>query len=491
MTNTDVQLPQSPERPPGNYARDAEYDEFVIERDVRVPMRDGVHLVVDIYRPKTEEPLPALLAFAIYNKEIQGPDVTAVIPPQPSWSTRVVRARRRPETPGSSPPVATSTSSACRVASARRTAAARASATPTTSSSGSPQQPWCDGQVGMVGVSGFGAEQMHVARQRPPHLKAIFPFDPRGAYGTLGGFRDEYPGGVVHLFRYLVGHFGVFHQDSGAPGELPPESERCGRRRWHDDDYQLYPHVYNVVVDEGPAHAGLLRVLINPYVSRGRVERSRKQFDREHRHPRLHRIRLVRLHVQDPPPGRAELLATTSRALPKKLLFAGPAHLERPFHGLHGEILRWYDHWLKGLDTGVLDEPPVRYWLMGANRGSTRAGLAAARRRSWTKFYLESWERLRTDPSRPAQSSDDRIPPDTFVQMPLTQTQRLNRLRYLSTAAPGRSEVVGPSALKLFASIDQDDTNWIAVLSDVGPDPSVQTVRDGERKVPEDLPEAS
>src|SRR5882762_4629825 len=52
---------------------------------------------------------------------------------------------------------------------------------------------------------------------------------------------------------------------------------------------------------------------------------------------------------------------------PKKLLFTGPAHLERPFHQYHDEIIRWYDHWLKGQDTGIMDEPPVRYWLMGAN----------------------------------------------------------------------------------------------------------------------------
>ena len=32
---------------------------------------------------------------------------------------------------------------------------------------------------------------------------------------------------------------------------------------------------------------------------------------------------------------------------PKKLLFTGPAHLERPFHQYHDEIIRWYDHWLK------------------------------------------------------------------------------------------------------------------------------------------------
>src|SRR6516225_11653070 len=44
-------------------------------------------------------------------------------------------------------------------------------------------QLWCDGNVGMVGISGFGAEQLMAAKLNPSHLKAIFPFDPRGAYG--------------------------------------------------------------------------------------------------------------------------------------------------------------------------------------------------------------------------------------------------------------------------------------------------------------------
>jgi len=49
--------------------------------------------------------------------------------------------------------------------------------------------------------------------------------------------------------------------------------------------------------------------------------------------------------------------------------------------------------------------------------------------------------------------------------------------------------VVGPSALTLFAAIDQDDTNWIIALKDVGPDVSVRTVREGEREIPDDLPQ--
>ena len=59
-------------------------------------------------------------------------------------------------------------------------------------------------------------------------------------------------------------------------------------------------------------------------------------------------------------------------------MFPGPAHLERPFHSFHGEILRWHDHWLKGLDTGIMNEPPVKYWVMGANEWRTARRLAAA-----------------------------------------------------------------------------------------------------------------
>ena len=120
---------------------------------------------------------------------------------------------------------------------------------------------------------------------------------------------------------------------------------------------------------------------------------------------------------------------------PKKLLFTGPAHLERPFHGLHGEMLRWYDHWLKGIDTGVMDEPPVRYWVMGANEWRTADGLAAAGGR--VDEALSDQLGASAHPSRSLPSSvDDLVPPDTFAQMPLTHTNRVQKLRYLSEPLP-------------------------------------------------------
>ena len=478
-------LTGSPERPPAAYNRPPQYAGMVAERDVMVPMRDGVRLCVDIFRPDTDEPLPALLAFAIYNKDLQAPEVAGTVPPQPSWSSAWCGPQEAGDTK-----FLVSRGYVHVIGMPRGVGKAEGGGSREWDSYDLIEwiaaQPWCDGAVGMVGISGFGAEQVHVARQRPPHLKAIFPFDPRGAYGTLGGFREEYPGGVLHLFRYLVGHFGVFHQNKGQPGELTAEREELWRAALANPDYKLHPHLYNIVTMKGQHMPALFDVLIDPYEAPGVTDASEAA------------IRNIdvpvytgsgwygytyKTHLQ----GAQTYWQHLPPEVPKKMLFLGPAHLERPFHGLHSEILRWYDHWLKGLDTGVLDEPPVRFWVTGANTWRTAPNWPVPGT-VWTPLYLDSWERLRTDPFVPA-SADDRIPPDTFAQMPLSQTRKVSGLRFLSPPLAEDLTIAGPAALKLFAAIDKTDTNWIVTLSDVGPDPSVQTVREGERDVPGSLPE--
>jgi uncharacterized protein len=58
-----------------------------IEKNVRIPMRDGIHLAADIYRPPAPGKVPALLALSPYGKELQAPALT--LPPQarpsPLW----------------------------------------------------------------------------------------------------------------------------------------------------------------------------------------------------------------------------------------------------------------------------------------------------------------------------------------------------------------------------------------------------------------------
>jgi putative CocE/NonD family hydrolase len=173
--------------------------------------------------------------------------------------------------------------------------------------------------------------------------------------------------------------------------------------------------------------------------------------------------------------------------VPKKLLFTGPAHLERPFHSFHDEILRWYDYWLKGIDTGIMNEPPVKVWVMGANQWRYGDDWPLPETQ-WTKYYLHSWERLRREPFTPS-AHEAYEEPDGFIQMPPTQTNTIQRLRYMTDPLPEDTLMIGPSALYLNAAIDQEDTNWIVILKDIGPDVSVRTVREGERQVSADLPE--
>ncbi len=86
MIDTKTLALSSSEAPPIDYDRPPTYHGMVRETDVYVPMRDGVKICVDIYRPETTEKLPVLLAFAIYNKDFQGPDVAKDLPPQPAWT---------------------------------------------------------------------------------------------------------------------------------------------------------------------------------------------------------------------------------------------------------------------------------------------------------------------------------------------------------------------------------------------------------------------
>jgi predicted acyl esterase len=469
--------------PPTDYDRPPSYRRMTREIDIYVPMRDGVRLCVDIYRPDTDEKLPALLAFAIYNKDFQGPDVARELPPQPAWTplwtgpleagdTHYLVSRGYVHVIGSPRGIGKSEGGGSREWDSYDLIEWIAA------------QPWCDGNVGMVGISGFGTEQFHAAKQQPPHLKAIFPFDPRGAYGVLGSFREEYPGGVLHLFRYLVGHFSAIHQHKGPPGALSEPKETYWRQAMANPDYRMYPNVLNLLAQKGQHMPPIFDLFIDPYDKQEVVERAEAG---------LAKIKVpfytgsgwygytYKTHLN----GAQNYFANVDA--PKKLMFTGPAHLERPFRSFHQEMLKWYDHWLKGIDTGVLREPPVKFWVMGENRWRYADGWPPPDTQ-WTKLYLKSWERLSAEPFV-AGSVDQFSPPDAFVQMPPTQTGVIQKLRYLTDPLPDDVLVAGPIVLNLFAEIDQDDTNWIVVLKDVGPDVSVMTVREGERELPKNLSE--
>jgi predicted acyl esterase len=68
---------------------------MIEERDISVAMRDGTRLAVDVYRPDKPGEYPVLYASALHNKDIQGPDIADILPPQPAHAP-LVRSRSGP-----------------------------------------------------------------------------------------------------------------------------------------------------------------------------------------------------------------------------------------------------------------------------------------------------------------------------------------------------------------------------------------------------------
>jgi putative CocE/NonD family hydrolase len=142
--------------------------EFGIRRtnDVEIVVRDGVTLLADLFQPDAEGRFPALLSFSCYPRQIQ--DVGAPIGFVEAGASDFFTPRGY----------------AHLIANARGTGGSGG----VTSFLDQREredlfdvvewiaaQPWCDGNVGMLGISYFAMTQLAAAVERPPALKAIFP----------------------------------------------------------------------------------------------------------------------------------------------------------------------------------------------------------------------------------------------------------------------------------------------------------------------------
>jgi len=168
---------------------------------------------------------------------------------------------------------------------------------------------------------------------------------------------------------------------------------------------------------------------------------------------------------------------------------------------LNGILLRWYDRWLKGISNGVDTEPPVRVFVMGANtwRDEPDWPLPATQ---WTKYYFHSGGKANSlsgdgvlSPTLPRKE-----PPDSYAYDPADPTpfivpassaqvggpddyrpvgERNDVLVYTTPPLEQDMEITGPISVKLFASSSAPDTDWNAMLIDVYPDAYALRLNDG------------
>jgi len=160
---------------------------------------------------------------------------------------------------------------------------------------------------------------------------------------------------------------------------------------------------------------------------------------------------------------------------PKKMIImetewiTGP---KRPWRDHQDVILRWYDHWLKQNDTGMMDEPPISLWIKGRNKYRHESEWPLARTH-WRKFYLVSEGGL-SDIKPPSARSvafrnDPHIPPNKPSQ----------GLDFATPVLEQDLEITGPLALYLHASLDQPEATWIVIIRDRAADGSAAVVTKG------------
>jgi predicted acyl esterase len=159
----------------------------------------------------------------------------------------------------------------------------------------------------------------------------------------------------------------------------------------------------------------------------------------------------------------------------KKLIVYPPGFPARPYASYHDEVVRWYDYWLKGIDTGIMDEPPIKLFVMGINKWKFENEWPLART-NWTKYYLHPAGGLSTERVK------DITKTDTFTQPAPYLDPTVYCLRYSTGPLAVDTEITGPIALYLDATIDIDDTNWMADLVDVDPEGNRQLISVGYLK---------
>lgn len=440
---------------------------------LRAPMRDGVHLSVDIFGPESDERFPALISYSPYWNEGQYLPVPSANPhPTAAWGNYAIEA-------GDSEYFAT-----------RGYVHVVANVRGTGESEGEYQlmgpveardgydlvewvaaQPWCDGSVGMVGVSYFSWIQYLVAAQQPPSLKAISPLE-----GATDFYRDVcYRGGILSVGFLSYWNSELSDRDSTSRSEREMSAavlaERIAQVKDSNEDIRHLYSVYQLLCAPKKCPV-LFDALMHPTDEEWYHERSGyKQFER----------------IQVPVFAGAALdfwdlhLAGGIRAwsdlpdIPKKLLVYPRFHL-RPFSENHDLLVRWFDHWLKGVDTGMLDEPPISVWVQGDDYWRDEHEWPLDRT-TWTRLYLRSGGEL--SDSAPAGREES----DSFDNLPyVTLESTFGGVPHLAYRTPPLSaalEVTGPIALELFASLTDTDGNWIIELRDVSPDGESRIVSKG------------
>jgi uncharacterized protein len=469
-----------------------------VDLNVPAPMRDGVVLRSNVYRPAGDGHWPVLLTRLPYGKDL--PLGSSVLDPvqaaRRGYVVVVQDTRGRFSSEGDWFPL--------------RNEAEDGHDTVQWAAS----LPYSDGQVGMYGASYFGFTQWSAALTAPPALKAIVPFitwsDPYNGLAFRGGALEL---GIQAHWHLQMGFDVLLRRHRG---DLPALG-----RAFHGLAREL-----DQLAQEGYASLPLREFgpLVRQDVAPAFFDYFRAASDRSElgfaaiggRHhqasvPSFNAGGWYDIFLQD---TIANYQAMRGLGLPSKLLIGPWSHgsqrnpigelsfgfgsqaalidLRIDFQSLQ---LRWFDRWLKGADNGIMSEPPIQIFVMGANTWRQLE--------EWpppaavpTQLYLREGGLLSTegpaeerpegfeyDPADPVPTRGGALllsaeyPSGPHDQRPIEA--RPDVLIFTSQPLERDTEVTGPVRVELWAASSAPDTDFVARLCDVHPDGRSFNLTDG------------
>ena len=448
---------------------------FVRDDDVAVPMRDGVELLADVHRPAGAGTYPVLVSASPYPRQIQ--DLGAPMGFIEAGATDFFVPRGYVHVIANVRGTGGSGGTfGCFDAQERRDMYDLVE--------WAAVQPWSDGNVGMVGISYFAMTQLEAAVERPPHLRAIFPVAATADLYEATNHHGLLSSGFVTPFLAMIG-----------------VTSRYGDTVWRSRIADLARRVLNTprlhrkfATMNGESSVVALRAALklhhdpHPWDDLWRsmaVEHPLRDawWDERDLRPLLSRIDIpvylgcdwqnVPLHL----PSTLETFAGLTGSPDVRMTLLGDFGLTWPWESLHVEALAWFDHWLKGADTGIVDGPAIRYWMPGADEWRT----------------ADSWPPPDPAPLELALNGDATLDVDEVVpaaRQYMTLGAGLNRAKasptdppaslvWTSTPLPEDWDVVGDLELVLHATATAADTAWIATLQDVAPEDTCSDVTAG------------
>jgi putative CocE/NonD family hydrolase len=232
------------------------------------------------------------------------------------------------------------------------------------------QQPWCDGNVGIIGISWGGFNGLQIAALQPPPLKAVV---------SVCSTDDRYADDVHYMGGCLLGDNLSWASTMFAYNSLPPDPAIVGEnwrdmwlRRLRGSGLWLDTWLQHQHRDEYWQHGSICED--------------------------ISRVQVPVMAVSGWADGYSNAVFRLLEKLPgPRLGLIGPWSHKYPHLGAPGpaigflqECLRWWNKWLKGEETGIMDEPMLRAWMMESMPPST--------------FYHQRYGRWVSEQSWPSQA---------------------------------------------------------------------------------------